>query len=167
MTFAPATPPPTITALLPYLDAQLQQPTEDWTTLLTTTVQHLAAAFEHFHWTGVYLLDDDTLVLGPYVGLPTEHVRIPLGTGICGTAAAERATIVVDDVRADSRFLACFVTTRSEIVVPILAGERVIGEIDVDSDTPAAFGPADREYLEQVAVRLGQLAPADHLEGAR
>lgn len=164
MTFATATPPSATLALLPYLDAQLTRPTDDWTTLLTATVQHLAAAFEHFHWTGVYLLEGDTLVLGPYVGLPTEHLRIPLGTGICGAAAAERATIVVDDVRADSRFLACFVSTRSEIVVPILAGERVIGEIDVDSDSPAAFGPADREYLEQVAERLGRLAPAGLLE---
>lgn len=153
--------------LLDYLDAQLASGGDDWPTVLGHTVRQLAAAFDHFHWTGVYLLDGDTLALGPYVGLPTEHVRIPLGTGICGTAAAERATIVVDDVRADSRFLACFVTTRSEIVVPILAGERVIGEIDVDSDNPAAFGDGDRTLLEAVAARLARLAPPDALEGLR
>jgi GAF domain-containing protein len=147
-------------AILDWLDAETARPATPWTVLLAQTVESLAEAFEHFHWTGIYLLEGDTLVLGPYVGAPTEHVRIPLGRGICGAAATERQTIVVDDVRADERFLACFLTTRSEIVVPILDGPRVIGEIDVDSDAPAAFGPADRALLEQVAARLARLAPA-------
>lgn len=97
-------------------------------------------------------------MLGPFVGHPTEHVRIPIGQGICGAAVAEDATIVVDDVRADPRYLACFVSTRSEIVVPIRAGGRVVGEIDVDSDRAAAFSPADRHFLESIAEALGQIA---------
>lgn len=130
-----------------------------WPELLARTVRDLADAHPHFQWTGIYLLSGDTLVLGPFIGHPTEHVRIPLGAGICGAAASERQTIVVDDVHADPRYLACFVSTRSEIVVPIIADERVIGEIDVDSDAPAAFGAEDRARLEALAARLARAAP--------
>jgi len=146
---------------LPRLDQAIVRLGRDWTALLHWTVTNLAAEFAHFHWTGIYLLEDQELVLGPYVGLPTEHQRIPLGRGICGAAAAEGRSIVVDDVRADPRYLSCFVSTRSEVVVPILSGERVIGEIDVDSDQPAAFGEADRRLLEAVAARLAPLAPPE------
>ena len=80
-------------------------------------------------------------MLGPWKGpQATEHVRIPIGEGICGAAAASGVTEVVDDVNADDRYLACFVSTRSEIVVPIAYEGRVVGEIDIDSDEPAAFG---------------------------
>jgi L-methionine (R)-S-oxide reductase len=78
-------------------------------------------------------------------------VRIPVGEGICGAAAASGVTEIVDDVNADSRYLSCFPSTRSEIVVPIAFEGRVVGEIDIDSDAPAAFGQADREFLERVA----------------
>ena len=107
--------------------------------------------FAHFHWTGIYLLEGDTLVVGPYVGAETPHTRIKVGEGICGSAAKERATIVVDDVNADSRYLACSLSTRSEIVVPLLDGDRVLGEIDIDSNIPAAFSSDDREFLETIA----------------
>jgi GAF domain-containing protein len=148
--------------LLAYLDEQAARPTDDWPAVLAQSVRMLAADWVHFDWTGIYLVAGDELVLGPFVGRPTEHERIAIGSGICGAAAAERATIVVDDVAADPRYLACFASTRSEIVVPILDGERVIGEIDVDSDRPAAFGPADAAYLAEVAARLARLAPAGH-----
>ncbi len=88
----------------------------------------------------------------------TEHVRIRIGEGICGAAAASGKTEIVDDVEADSRYIACFPSTRSEIVVPIFAPERsgtgrdrVLGEIDIDSDEPAAFDEDDRAFLEHVA----------------
>lgn len=154
--------------LLTYLDGQLVLRTAAWAEVLATTVVSLTAQFAHFDWTGVYLVRDADLHLGPFVGHPTEHVVIPVGHGICGAAAAQRASIVVDDVAADPRYLACFASTRSEIVVPILGGggdagdaDRVIGEIDVDSDRPAAFGPDDQAYLERVAARLARLAPPD------
>ncbi len=150
--------PPGAADLVAYLDAQAAAPTDPWATVLARTVEALAAAFAHFDWTGIYLVDGGDLVLGPFVGHPTEHVRIPIGQGICGAAVAEDATIVVDDVRADPRYLACFVSTRSEIVVPIRAGGRVVGEIDVDSDRAAAFSPADRHFLESIAEALGQIA---------
>jgi GAF domain-containing protein len=79
--------------------------------------------------------------------------------GICGAAAAEKATIIVDDVHRDPRYLACSIATRSEIVVPILRGDEVIGEIDVDSDQPAAFGPQDQALLEAVARALAERLP--------
>jgi L-methionine (R)-S-oxide reductase len=111
----------------------------------------------HYTWAGIYLLKGETLVLGPYLGKPSPHARIPLGRGICGAAATERATIVVDDVNSDSRYLACSLETKSEIVVPIIDPRDdavVLGEIDVDSDQPAAFTDDDRSLLEGVAREL-------------
>lgn len=123
---------------------------------MASAVHVLKSELPDYTWVGIYLLDGNELVLGPFRGKPSPHTRIPLGRGICGAAAAEKATIVVDDVNADSRYLACSVDTRSEIVVPIMNGTDVLGEIDVDSDRPAAFGDADRQLLERVA---GLLAP--------
>lgn len=118
------------------------------------TVRVLKERLPHYTWVGIYLLHGNELVLGPFLGKPSPHTRIPLGRGICGAAAAERETIVVDDVSADPRYLACSVETKSEIVVPIMRGPDVLGEIDIDSDQPAAFGAADRELLESVAALL-------------
>ena len=123
--------------------------------VLRKTVGTLHDRFEHYSWIGIYLVEGDDLVLGPWQGPhATEHVRIPIGEGICGDAAASGVTEVVDDVNADDRYLACFVSTRSEIVVPIAYEGRVVGEIDIDSDIPAAFGPVDRELLERVALLI-------------
>jgi len=107
------------------------------------------------NWVGIYLVEESDLVLAAWQGpAPTEHVRIPVGIGICGAAAALGQTIVVPDVHADPRYLQCFAQTRSEIVVPIKHGDEVLGEIDVDSDQFDAFGPADQELLEWTAARL-------------
>jgi GAF domain-containing protein len=119
-------------------------------------VQLLKDAMPHYTWVGIYLIEGDELALGPFLGKPSPHTRIPLGRGICGAAATEKATIVVDDVNADPRYLACSIETRSEIVVPIMDGTTVLGEIDIDSDQPAAFGAADRALLEQVAGLLAE-----------
>src|SRR5690606_14617984 len=94
------------------------------------------------------------LVLGPFLGKPSPHTRIPLGRGICGAAATEKQTIIVDDVNADPRYLACSVETRSEIVAPIMLNGVVLGEIDIDSDKAAAFGDQDRKLVEAVAALL-------------
>jgi L-methionine (R)-S-oxide reductase len=123
--------------------------------VLRKTVEVLHDRVEAYSWVGIYLVEGDDLVLGPWKGpQATEHVRIPIGEGICGAAAARGVTEIVDDVHADERYLACFVSTRSEIVVPIAYEGRVVGEIDIDSDVPAAFGPEDREFLERVALLL-------------
>jgi len=107
-----------------------------------------------YTWVGIYLLEGNELVLGPFLGKPSPHTRIPLARGICGAAATEKQTIVVDDVNTDPRYLACSLETRSEIVVPIMTGSRVLGEIDIDSDRPAAFGADDKTLLETVASLL-------------
>jgi L-methionine (R)-S-oxide reductase len=123
--------------------------------VLRQTVEVLHDRFEHYSWVGIYLVEGDDLVLGPWKGpQATEHVRIPIGRGICGAAAASGATELVDDVGADERYLACFPSTRSEIVVPIVYEGRIVGEIDVDSDRPSAFGADDRAFLEGVAVLI-------------
>ena len=119
--------------------------------LLAETVALLQRERPHYNWVGVYLLEGDELVLGPFVGKPTPHTRIPLDKGICGAAASTGQTVIVDDVHADPRYLACSLETRSEIVVPIVRAGRVLGEIDIDSDQPAAFTEEDRKLLEAVA----------------
>ena len=123
--------------------------------VLRQVVSVLHDRFDHYSWVGIYLVEGDDLVLGPWQGpQATEHVRIPVGQGICGAAAASGQTEVVDDVNADPRYLACFPSTRSEIVVPIGYEGKVVGEIDIDSDQPAAFGAQDRTFLERVALLI-------------
>ena len=121
---------------------------------LTATVATLKRTMADYSWVGIYLLDGNELVLGPFEGKPSPHTRIPVGRGICGAAAAEKATLIVDDVNADPRYLACSVDTRSEIVVPIMACSEVLGEIDIDSDRLAAFDASDRQLVESVAALL-------------
>lgn len=123
--------------------------------VLRQVVDVLHDRFERYSWVGIYLIEGGDLVLGPWKGpQATEHVRIPVGQGICGAAAASGRTEVVDDVSADVRYLACFPSTRSEIVVPISYEGRVVGEIDIDSDEPAAFDEADRAFLGRVALLI-------------
>jgi len=121
---------------------------------MAAAVATLKQRMPDYSWVGIYLLDGNELVLGPFEGKPSPHARIPLGRGICGAAASEKATIIVDDVNADPRYLACSIETKSEIVVPIMAGGEVLGEIDIDSDRQAAFGAADKTLLEAVAAQL-------------
>ncbi|MDD5543800.1 MAG: GAF domain-containing protein [Acidobacteriia bacterium] len=118
------------------------------------TVRLLKENFAHFTWVGIYLVEGKDLVLKTYLGRPSPHVRIAIGQGICGAAAAEGHTINVSDVNADSRYLACSLETRSEIVVPIRCDKRIVGEIDIDSDAPSAFRGADQVLLESVAELL-------------
>jgi L-methionine (R)-S-oxide reductase len=120
------------------------------------TVRLLKDGVPDYTWVGIYVVDGQELVLGPFIGTPSPHTRIPLGRGICGAAATEKATIVVDDVNADPRYLACSLETKSEIVVPIMQDGEVFGEIDIDSDRPAAFGQRDRALLEPIAQLLAE-----------
>jgi L-methionine (R)-S-oxide reductase len=134
------------------LEAVSRLADEDGDDVLGRIVELLQQRFDHYSWLGIYLVEGDDLVLGPWRGPEaTEHVRIPVGQGVCGAAAASGRTEIVDDVNADPRYLACFPSTRSEIVVPIARNGSVVGEIDIDSDRPAAFGEEDRAFLERVA----------------
>jgi len=127
--------------------------------LMKAIVALLHEKLTKYNWVGFYMLEKeggDVLVLGPFKGTMTPHTRIPLNQGICGAAASSGKTIVVDDVNADPRYLACSLETKSEIVVPVFVKGKVAGELDIDSHFRAAFGPEDRQLCEHAAALLGQ-----------
>jgi GAF domain-containing protein len=131
--------------------------THSVSTALQKVVYVLYEGFEKYSWVGLYLVKGDLLVLGPWKGKQaTEHTSIPLGRGVCGTAAKTGKTELVNDVSKDKRYLSCFLSTRSEIVVPIKKSNVVLGEIDIDSDRPAAFDTNDAKFLEKIADMLSQ-----------
>jgi GAF domain-containing protein len=113
-----------------------------------------------YNWVGFYMLEPGAappmLVLGHFQGAMTPHTRIPLNQGICGAAAYSGKTIVVDDVSSDTRYLACSLETKSEIVVPVFVRGQVVGELDIDSHFPSAFGAQDRELVEYCAQLVGK-----------
>jgi putative methionine-R-sulfoxide reductase with GAF domain len=123
---------------------------------LGEAVRLLKAERLHYNWVGIYLLEGDMLVLHNYVGKPTEHTHIPMGRGVCGTAVAERANQIVEDVTAIGNYLACSLETRAEIVVLIRRGDEIFGQIDIDSDTPGAFAAEDEALLDRVADALAR-----------
>ena len=153
------------------METNYQQLAEELTTLadaagsvedlMSIIVGRLQERLRHFDWVGFYMIEkglpgeDPVLVLGPYVGADTPHKRIPLNQGICGAAASSGQTLVVDDVKSDPRYLACSIETRSEIVAPVIVKGTVVGELDIDSHTPAAFGDADRKLVEHCADLVG------------
>lgn len=123
-------------------------------------VEMLHARFGHYDWVGIYWVEGADLVLGPWIGPEaTEHTRIPIGTGVCGAAAESGKTEIVPDVDADPRYLACFASTRSEIVVPIFDRGDVVGEIDIDGSDRDAFDEMDARFLEEVAALVAPLRP--------
>ncbi len=133
--------------LIPQVDAaatRVATSTEFMTEIVTLLHKHLLK----YNWVGFYMIEkggpEPMLVLGPFKGSMTPHTRIPLNQGICGAAASSGKTVIVDDVNADSRYLACSVETKSEIVVPVFVRKQVVGELDIDSHFPAAFGADDR-----------------------
>lgn len=120
--------------------------------------EELYQRFEHYSWVGIYVVEGDELVLSAWAGEEeTEHTTIKVGEGICGLAAATGRTELVPDVSEREEFIACFPTTRSEIVVPVAGPDGVMGEIDIDSDWLDAFDERDRELLEDVAERLSRV----------
>src|SRR5580692_8990715 len=131
----------------------------DFTSLQEFCVGVIAGRLSYYNWVGFYMLDPgdkNVLVLGPFRGAQTEHVRIPVTEGICGAAVAQGQTVIVEDVCGDPRYLACSIETRSEIVVPIRANGKIVGEIDIDSHKLNAFGAEDRAFLENCAEVLGR-----------
>ena len=110
---------------------------------------------ERINWAGVYLLEGDRLVLGPFQGR-VACIEIPLGRGVCGTAAADRRTVVVPDVHAFPGHIACDAASRSEIVVPLVADGTLLGVLDVDSPEPSRFTDDDARGLEAFAAVLAR-----------
>ena len=131
--------------------------------LMSSLVNLLHEHMLKYNWVGFYMIEKPLtaaeppmLVLSAFEGAMTPHTRIPLNQGICGAAASSGKTVVVDDVSSDSRYLACSIETKSEIVVPIYVHGEVVGELDIDSHFPAAFGCEDRELVEHCSLLVGK-----------
>ena len=124
-------------------------------------VKLLNSSVPSYTWVGIYSVEGKELVLDAWSGpAATEHTRIPIGKGVCGFAAKAGKTEIVSDVSQDSRYLQCFLSTKSEIVVPIFDQSSVVGEIDIDGDQLDAFSSLDREFLEAVARKAaGRWSP--------
>jgi GAF domain-containing protein len=120
--------------------------------LLKAAIELIDEFSDGFSWSGFYMMNNGALEVGPYVGPETPHTRIELNAGICGAAASQKKSIIVDDVTSDPRFLACSPHTKSEIVVPLLDGEIVLGEIDIDSNQRRFFTKDDRKMFEKIAL---------------
>ncbi len=125
--------------------------------LATFVVRFLNTNVPHYNWVGIYTVDGDDLILGAYSGpRETEHTRIKVGDGICGIAAKEELTVIVPDVSKDSRYIACFPETKSEIVAPIFKDGKVTGEIDIDSDFVDPFTNQDKHFLDRIINLIGR-----------
>ena len=128
--------------------------------VLAASVAFLKTVSPKFNWVGIYLLHGDTLELGPFVGAATDHTSIQVGVGVCGTAVARDQDMNVPDVTQLTNYLSCSIETASELVVLIRDGNgRVLGQIDIDSHTRNAFGPAEEAAVRQVADELGRRWP--------
>lgn len=126
--------------------------------LLRHAVRRIEKSDSRFDWVGVYLFDAEKndLWLHNYVGSATEHARIPVGTGVCGTAIAEKRNIKVDDVSKVENYLSCNPEVQSELVVLIRAGDDIFGQIDIDSSEKAAFTEEDEILLQGIADKLAE-----------
>jgi L-methionine (R)-S-oxide reductase len=125
--------------------------------LLTTAAEKIRAAGSPYTSVYLYMLHGNELVLEAYAGRRTEHTRIPLGTGVCGTAVASGQDQNVPDVTAVGNYLACNTWTRSELVVLIRRGGTILGQIDIDSDVPDPFTSEEEAQVRQVADALAVL----------
>lgn len=121
--------------------------------------QLLETKVDYYNWVGFYFRngDKEELKLGPYVGEPTDHTMIPFGKGICGQVAVSNKNFVVPDVSAQDNYIACSITVKAEIVVPIFVNGENIGQIDIDSNTHNPFTEADERFLEFVCEEVAKL----------
>lgn len=141
--------------LLAALDAE----GKDTNAKLQEVCEILDREISYFNWTGFYFKNGDKqeLILGPYVGAPTDHTIIPYGRGICGQVAVSNETFVVPDVHEQDNYLSCSIDTKAEIVVPIMKNGENIGQIDIDSHTVDPFTAEDRELLEWLCEEISDI----------
>lgn len=127
--------------------------------ILLSTCKLLKNKVYHYDWVGFYLLDESgsTLILGSYIGKPTEHTIIPVGKGVCGQVAESQKLKIVQNVSQEGNYIACSIDVRSEIVVPILKDGKFVAEIDIDSHSPAPFTMNDENFLTSVCQKLSIL----------
>lgn len=121
--------------------------------------QLLESEIDYYNWVGFYFRngDKEELVLGPYVGAPTDHTVIPFGKGICGQVAVSNQNFVVPDVSAQDNYIACSITVKAEIVIPIFVNAKNIGQIDIDSNTPDPFTEKDERFLEFLNKKVSEM----------
>ncbi|MBS9461984.1 GAF domain-containing protein [Flagellimonas sp. 389] len=121
--------------------------------------QLLKSTIDYYDWVGFYFKNGDKneLKLGPYAGEPTDHTIIPFGKGICGQVAVSNENFVVPDVAAQDNYIACSITVKAEIVVPLFKNGANIGQIDIDSNTPDPFTEEDERFLEFVNEKVAQI----------
>jgi GAF domain-containing protein len=137
--------------------SEFQRCSHSFPALLKEAAKNIHESGEQFDWTGIYeLLPQNILRLGPFMGTPTPHVRIPVGQGVCGKAVAEARNKIVADVSKEPNYIACSLGTRSEAVILIQKDGRIFGQIDIDSNTLDAFDQQTIEELQKVADWLAQ-----------
>lgn len=126
---------------------------------LLSICQLLEKEIPYYNWVGFYFKNGDKneLKLGPFVGEPTDHTIIPFGKGICGQVAVSNQNFVVPDVSTQDNYIACSITVKAEIVVPIFVNNQNIGQIDIDSNTPDPFTESDERFLEYVCKKVGTI----------
>ena len=142
---------------------ELQRRNMDLEGILRSAVEYLHESNPRFQWTGIYeLFPDNVLRLGPFIGAPTDHVFIAVGQGVCGAAVAEGRTMNVPDVSKAPNYLACSTATKSELVVLIRKGSRILSQIDIDSHELDAFDPTTVIEVEKLANWLAEAYSAHH-----
>ena len=141
------------------LSSIIESPAHNTEVKLQKICQLLDQEIPYFNWTGFYFKngDKDELILGPYVGAPTDHTIIPYGKGICGQVAVSNETFVVPDVKLEDNYLSCSIDTKAEIVVPIFKNGENIGQIDIDSHTVDPFTKEDLELLEWLCNEVSKI----------
>jgi len=149
----------TFEALKPQIKERLQNKNASVDDRLLSVCSLLEQQIAHYNWVGFYFKNGtkNELKLGPYVGAPTDHTIIPFGKGICGQVAVSNKNFVVPDVSAQDNYIACSITVKAEIVIPIFINGENMGQIDIDSNTPDPFTLEDERFLEFVCAEVALL----------
>lgn len=145
--------------LKPQVEAIVSNTSKTVNERLLNICELLEKHVSYYNWVGFYFRNDkkEELILGPYVGAPTDHTVIPFGKGICGQVAVSNQNFVVPDVTAQDNYIACSITVKAEIVIPIFVNGENIGQIDIDSNTPDPFTEADERFLEFVCAQVASI----------
>ena len=119
----------------------------------------MSSSVDHYNWVGFYIVDDSgtNLILGPYVGAATDHVKIAFGKGICGQVAVSEMSRIIQDVSLEDNYLSCSSNVQSEVVFPVMKDGKFIAELDIDSHATSPFTARDTELLEAICEKLASL----------
>lgn len=146
-------------ALKPQVETIINSNSKTLDERLLSVCKLLEEQVSYYNWVGFYFKNGDKkeLKLGPYVGEPTDHTIIPFGKGICGQVAISNENFVVPDVSAQDNYIACSISVKAEIVIPIFINGKNIGQIDIDSNTPDPFTEADERFLEFICKKISEI----------